>query len=288
MKNKFGSNSNIANYYSFSTETGFIPFSISSENDIKNIYENPTSMQIHSNIRLKESEILSKYYDMGFIASIADNLFVLSSPVKVLTGHTSQYATEKYEANKKTVKTNFEKNIVASKKLDKKVLYRSALFDSISKVYPNFCCNMKEKIGTEKYDLYQKEKQALKRVLNSNVTSSIDAFSSEVLLSYKDALSNVIDTQEFSEACKIEDEFIIAEIDAFIQALSNMPKEEQRPFTRKKIKIGDNCFSTVELAEKVKSERISRLEKYSDIQKLYKKLEAHPYINFSIKDDKDR
>lgn len=274
------------NYSIHEFEPTFLDFY--SEDEIKDIYENPNSIQIRSNIHTKQNEILNNYYDMGFIASIADNLFVLPSPVKVLFNHTKQYANEKYEADTAVVKNNFEKNIKASKKLDKKVSYRSILFSSISKVYPDFCCNMEEKIGTEKYSLYYKEKLALRRILTSTPNSSINDFSSEILLSYKDRLSCVIDTPEFSEACSIEDEFVISEIEAFFQALSKMPKEKQKPFHRKKLKIGEDYFSTIEIAEKVKTERLNRLKKYSEIQKLYRKLENHPYIKLSVKDDESR
>lgn len=259
-----------------------------SEDEVKDIYENPNSIQIRSNIHTKQNEILNDYYDMGFIASIADNLFVLTPPVKVLFNHTQQYANEKYEADSTVVKNNFEKNIKASKKLDKKVSYRSMLFSSISKVYPDFCCNMAEKVGTEKYALYHKARQSLKKVLTSGSSSSIDAFSAEILLSYKDKLSSVIDTPQFSEACSIEDEFVISEIEAFFEALSKMPKEKQKPFHRKKVKIGEDYFSTIELSEKIKTERLNRLKKYSEIQKLYRKLENHPYIKLSVKDDESR
>lgn len=269
MKYNFRDQYNIEKTNTSTHEFEPMLFDSSSESEVQDIYENPNSIQIRSNIHVKQTKILDNYYDMGFIASIADNLFVLSSPVKILLGHTKQYANEKYEADKATVQNNFEKNVKASKKLDKKVLYRSMLFDSISKVYPDFCHNMEEKVDTEKYALYHKEKHNLRRIVNSFPSYSINDFSSEMLLSYKDNLSSVIDTPEFSKACSIEDEFVISEIDTFIQILEKMPKEKQKPFHRKKIKIGEEYFSTIEAAEKVKTERINRLKKYSEIQKLY-------------------
>lgn len=288
MKHNFRNLYNIKKTNTSTDEFEPMLFDSPSESEAKDIYKNPNSIKIRSNIHIKQAEILDNYYDMGFIASIADNLFVLSSPVKVLFGHTNQYANEKYEADKATVQNNFEKNVKASKKLDKKVLYRSMLFDSISKVYPDFCHNMEEKVGTEKYALYHKEKHSLRRIINSIPSYSINEFSSEMLLSYKDNLSSIIDTPEFSEACSIEDEFVISEIDTFIQILAKMPKEKQKPFHRKRIKIGEEHFSTIEAAEKVKTERINRLKKYSEIQKLYKKLETHPYIKLSLKEDGSR
>ncbi len=285
MKNNSSSVYNIKEPNNPTQESDYMTWDLYLEANDDDIYKNPNSLQIRSNIHSKQSDVLNDYYDMGFIASIADNLLVLSSPVKDLLHYSKQYANEKYQLDTETVKDNFEKNIKASKKLDKKVLYRSMIFSSISKVYPDFCCNMEKKVSTEKYSLYHKEKQAFKRVLNTSLLNPFDKLFSETLLSYKDKLSSVIDTPEFSKACCIEDEFVISEIDTFIQTLSNMPKEEQKPFHRKKIKIGNDYFSTLELAEKMKSERIRRLNKYSEIQKLYKKLENHPYIKLSVKDD---
>lgn len=257
------------------------------EGQTQSIYDNPTSLRIRVNISYKKFDILNKYHDMGFIASIADNLFVLPTPIKSYLHCNYIHASEKYESDKKVFESNFEKNIKASKKLDKRVSHKKALFESISKVYPNFCCNMEEKIGKEKYALYISQKQAFLKATNHNLDSSSADFDAE-LLDYNDRLSRVIDTPKFSEACCIEDEFVISEVETFLQTLSNMPKESQRPFHRKKIKIGEEHFSTVELAEKMKAERMARLEKYDEIKKLYKKLEKHPYIKLSGKDKEER
>lgn len=293
MKSQFGSIFNIGKEKSNSESSSFYPLHIvslesPSEGEHKNIYENPNSLNIRANIREKQTEILNEYYDMGFIASIADDLFVLSSPVKCLLNHTKKFADEKYEADLQTVRKSFEKNVKASRKLDKKVSYRKLLFDSIKKVYPDFCDNMEEKVGAEKYSLYHREKSYLRKIISTISSSSIDEFSSEILLKYQDRLSDLIDTPQFSEACSIEDQFVISEIYTFIKLLSSMPKEKQKPFHRKKLKIGEDYFSTIELAEKVKLERITRLKKYSEIQKLYRKLENHPYIKLSLKDDESR
>lgn len=257
------------------------------ENDIlqekENIYENPNCLNIRANILKKHFQMLIEFYDMGFVASIADNLFVLSSPVKNLSGYNKKTASEKYEADLETMQTNFEKNIKASKKLDKKVSYRQSIFDSIRKVYPDFCKNMEEKVNPEQYSLYHKERNSLRILISrSTYSSHNDDYFSNILINYKDNLSALIDTPQFSEACNIEDQFVIAEIDTFIQTLTNMPKEEQKPFHRKRLKIGEEQFSILEVAEKLKAERISRLQKYTEIQKLYEKLNNHPYIKLEL------
>lgn len=247
------------------------------------IYENPNCLNIKSNISRKTFKMLIEFYDMGFIASIAENLFVLSAPVKNLTGYNRKYAAEKYESDQETSKSNLEKNIKASKKLDKKVAYREAIFESISKVYPDFCKGMESKIGKEKYSLYHSQRNALRTQFSRAPRfSEPDPLFSDILLTFKDNLSALIDSPKFSEACSIEDQFVISELDIFMQTLANMPKEEQKPFHRKRLKIGEEYFSTLDVAERLKAERTSRLEKYAEIQKLYEKLNAHPYIKLKL------
>lgn len=256
----------------------------------EDIYENPNCLNIKSNISRKTFRMLIDFYDMGFIASIAENLFVLPAPVKNLYGHNRKYAAEKFESDQKTSKVNLEKNIRASKKLDKKVSYRETIFESISKVYPDFCKNMESKIGKEKYSLYHSTRNALRTQFSRDPRfSETDPLFSDILLTFKDNLSALIDSPKFSEACNIEDQFVISELDTFMQILANMPKEEQKPFHRKRLKIGEDHFSTFEIAEKLKAERISRLQKYAEIQKLYEKLNNHSYIKLELhkKDSED-
>lgn len=237
-----------------------------------NIYLEPESSKIRANISFKQSDLLRKYCDMGFVASIADNLFVLISPVKCYFKYGAKYATEKYESDQKTVKENFEKNIKYSKKLDKKVSHYSLLFSSISELYPDFCYNMQEKISKEKYELYFKQKQALKKASSQIFAQPITDLASETLLNYRDNIAKVIDSPEFSEACSIEDNFILSEINVFFNKLASQPQKMQTPFLRKKFKIGDQKLSTLDLAKKVADDRNSRLEKHSEIKKLYEKL----------------
>lgn len=198
-----------------------------------NIYENPSIQSIKSNISIKQSKMFLNYYDIGFMASITENLLILSPPIKDLLHYNEKAAKAKHESDSVVFQDNFQKNIKASKKLDKKVNARQQLFDNIYKVYPDFCHNMEEKVGSSKYNLYLREKTKLKRLLLQGKNYSGNELYSQALLNYQDNVSTVIDTPEFSEACSVEDQFLISELDTFFKILSELPKEEQKNFIEK-------------------------------------------------------
>ncbi len=244
----------------------------------ESLYDNPSCIEIRSNIRSQQSKLLLHLYDMAFVASNADNGFVITPPVKVaITGKHHEEYENQYEKNLESSAHNFERNIKLSRKLDRRVQAREFLFGKITSVCPDFCKNMESKVSPEDYALYKKNKTALKSVITID-SESYTSFD-EALLAHQDKLSAIIDSEEFSKACNIEDTFVISELDRFFEILTALPHEQSHPLLKKSIKLeGCEPLSIFDLAQRVKKERLERGIKYSHIQDLYQKLKSHSHI----------
>lgn len=257
------------------------------ENQIapKDIYEQPMPTSIHSNISLKQSYTLAYLFDMAYIASTADNSLYLAPPYKVSHfGNSIKKYNDKFEEDVKTVAENFQKNIQISKKLDVHTNSRKILFEKIREIYPDFCLDIDKKISPEDLQIYTFNKHKFKKTLNTSNVYFENISSKDLLLQYQDNIAQIIDTQTFSKACEIEDKFVLSELSHFFDKLSELPEKEQKSFSKYKIPLRDNSHTTAfELAEKMKKERIYRLERYSSIQMLYDKLKNKHYISFESK-----
>jgi hypothetical protein len=244
------------------------------------IYKEPNFSNVKTSISLNQSKLLQYFFDMGTVASTADDGFVVPAPIKVLSY--GKNAEEKYQADKKIATETLRNNVKMCRKLDKKVEYKVFLFDEIRTIYPDFAQNMDKKVSPADYSLYIKNKKLLKNALfYGNQPDKISV--ANALLSYKDKLSSVIDTEEFSDACNIEDRFIISELDEFFKILNNKPEIEKKPFKQKKFKQEDKVLSVVDLADKLKHERAERISKYTEIKKLYEKIKSSKYISLQAR-----
>jgi hypothetical protein len=246
--------------------------------NLDDIYAKQSYADIKRNLSADQSKLLQYYFDMGLVASTADDAFVVIPPIRLYTRKESE---EQVQANIKNASENFKTNIKTSKKLDKKVDCKFFLFEQIRTIYPDFGKNMDKKVSPSEYSLYTKNKKLLKNALFYDSQSNNTV--ANTLLSYKDRLSHVIDTEEFSDACNIEDKFVISEIDMFFKLLKGLPAREKNDISKAKFKQDDKSLSVIDLANKLRTERIERTSKYSEIKKLYNKMRSSKYISLQNK-----
>lgn len=247
------------------------------------IYDQPTPSSIAHNITAKQTFALSYLLDMAYVAATADNSFYLPKPYKTVHyGKDAQAYNEKLNADIAFTQEYFKKNIKVSKKIDSYVELRKKAYDFIREIYPDFCHNMEEKISHEDFEFYRKNKITLRRCLHSNETYSDSISSKDVLLGYQDKLAQTIDTLDFSKACKIEDSFVISELNTFFDRFSKLSEEEKKSFMKHKIKLNNNSTTRIiPFAQKLLDERNNRIEQYSSIEDLYKKMDEKTHIKLT-------
>lgn len=261
-----------------------------SANMLSQINDVPTPSSIHTNVTSKQSIELSFLFDMAYVAATADNLFYLPHPYKIhRSGKNAQKYADKYDSDLSYTDTYFKNELEAYKKLALHSESRMNLFNEIRKIYPSFCHNIEEKISEEDFEFYQKNKTNLKRCLYCSNPYSYEKSSEDVLFEYRDKLSKVIDTLDFSRACKIEDSFVLSELNIFLKKLSELSPEQQQEFSSKEIKLRNNeTINSLDFVAKLQSERIDRIEKYSVIENLYNKIQKQSYLRLSLRRKKDK
>lgn len=270
---------------------------VESEGNTSQSIYNPSYSSVKSDISIKMSSILFRYFDMAYVASIADDSFVLGAPIKVFVPRKNlEEANLKYENDLKFTREHFKKNLRIERKLNRHVALRSVLFDNIREVYPDFGLNMDSKISSKDFSTYKSNKSAFRRALSQTLTYSDSISQSESLLKAQDTLSEVVDNISFSKACDIEDKFFISEIDTFFEKLKDAPIEIRSKLNKNTIPFENNKkISTVDLVHKLKQDRLSRIKKYSEIFELYEKLNKKSdkqsgnnlYIKLQSKSDTD-
>lgn len=245
------------------------------------VYDSPTYSNIRNNISVHQAALLLYYHDLAYVASTINDSIVVGAPVKhVHTGKAAEEYNRIYDQNTEFARSNFRKNIKLSKKLDYHLYTRSQLFNNLREIYPDFGQNMKDKISPEDYELYHSNMAKLKKTLLLDVHDEPFKVLSESLAQAQSKISEVTSTFDFSRACEIEDRFIISEIDKFFGQFSQAPQEKQALARKATIKLENgNKISTIDLANKVREERISRLRKYSEISDLEKKSSGKPLEN---------
>jgi hypothetical protein len=248
----------------------------------ESIYENPTPSSIAHNITSKQTFALSYLLDMAYVAATADNSFYLPKPYKV--AHAGKFAKifeEKFNSDIAFTNEYYKKNIKVSRKLDNYIKPRKELFEIIQTVYPGFCHNMENKISHKDYEFYRKNKTSLKKCLHYKETYSDTVSSKDVLLGYQDNLANIIDTLDFSKACKIEDSFVASELITFFDKFSELSDEDKKTIMKHKIKLNNGTIKTLDFAKKLLDERNNRIAKYSSIENLYKKIDEKTHIQLT-------
>ncbi len=245
------------------------------------IYRNPNVISIGGNISNKQHLLINRFFDMGFVMATADSSIVLHAPIVYFNDPRSQMERDNdYEQDKDVFKKNFEKNIRLSKKLDKRVDALEKMFSKIREVYPSFGKDIETKISPEDYNLYMSQQTKFKKSLVARTGYFEEAKRiSDKLLERKDRISEVIDSEDATRACRIEDTFLISELEKYFEILKTLPKEEQKSQTEKAISVESGKVSAYELATQVLQERKQRVAKYDEVLKLFRKLNDKKYID---------
>lgn len=253
------------------------------EAKILSTYSDYSVQEVKSNIKTNQNHLLSMH-DMAFVASLAESCIVLPGVVKFTkSGADNISSKEKFLQDRIFSADHFKENIKASHKLESKCNARRKLFEHIREVYPDFANHMDDKISDSDSKTYHTVLRKFRYTLSKELIYTGDTSSSDLLLQKKDDISEVIDSIDFTRASEIEDKFMISELDTFFKMLEASPKEVQHDFKKHNIQIaGGKKQSIFELAEKAKQDRLRRLEKYSSIYNIYKKLEKHPYIKLEL------
>lgn len=245
------------------------------------VYDSPTYSGIRNNMSIHQTSLLLHYHDLAYVASTASDSIVIAAPVKqVHTGKKAEEYNKIFDENAEFVKSNFSKNIKLSKKIDYHLYTRCQLFNNLREIYPDFGQNMKDKISPEDYELYHSNMAKLKQALLTDVHDEPFKLVSESLAKAQSKIAEITETFDFSRACEIEDRFIIAEIDRFFGQFPQASQEKQSLARKATIKLDNgNKISTIDLANKVRDERIARLRKYSEISKLQEKSSGKPLVD---------
>lgn len=255
-------------------------------------YEEPSYTGIKNNISTRQALLLN-YHDMLTVARLADDCLMIRPPIIFPSSSKSQEERDRiFEENHKFFENNFRKNIKASRRLDFQVYLRKELFTNISEVYPEFGQNMESKLSGQDYELYHTSKMHLKSRISPEIHCEPKEHYPETFKKSQDKLSEIIDSENFSKACEIEDKFMLSELDTFFDKLPYADSQVRSKLSKPTIYKEDNQkMSTLDLAKKVREELIARIKKYSEISALYdklnKKVDNNRYIKIktSEKDD---
>lgn len=254
------------------------------ESSLAYVLEPESPSHIASVISSKQTYLIAHLYDMGFVAATIDDSFYLPRPYKTVHfGKQAQFYEQKYKEDNEVSEKYFPKNIAVSKRLSSRVDSRMELYSKIREIYPGFCKDMDKKVPPEDYELYKTNKANLKKCISKKAQYSDQQSLKDLLFNYQDNASKLIDSLDFSKACKIEDSFVFSELETFFAKLSELPKEERTKFSKPKIQVNDQYSPTLlEFAQKLQKERKFRIEKYSAIENLYTKLSKQSHLKLTI------
>ncbi len=255
----------------------------------------PVYASIKNSLRMCLMTLLNKNHDLAYVASVVDNSVVLPMPYKSLSSK-SHKDPALFAEDKKFAEENFGVNLKLYQKIAPYTESRQLLYQRIRSVYPDFALNMEKKIPAEDYILYTSQLRAMRGLINDPVIDK-DIPLRENLLMIQDRHAEVIDTRDFTRACAIEDGFIIAELDRFYALLRDASTEQIDALNKEDIpvyvqspgqlRLHKGKYSAVHFADVCMENRKSRMRKYDEINLLYKKLDAHPEIRLTVKEEYD-
>ena len=141
------------------------------------------------------------------------------------------------------------------------------LFECFRGIYPDFGLSMKEKVSEEDWKLYSKVVRKTGMLIRDlTIGSKKRDFTKKRVteMNEQDAISRVIDSEEFAKACRIEDEFIIKECERF--------KEEAERFGNGDERVKESTAYATLLQRVRESEALaSKKQKYVDRYEKYSK-----------------
>lgn len=146
--------------------------------------------------------------------------------------------------------------------------------------YPDYCMNMQEKVNSEEWELYSmitKKVDNLLRDINSDVLkSSYKDYGSLSGIKLQDVISDLIDSNSFSKACRIEDAFVKAEGEKFVELA------EMRDYNNEAIKNTEPALSLAGLVRDVDATGREK-DKFIAAYDEYKTFRESPAIAIEIR-----
>ena len=91
-------------------------------------------------------------------------------------------------------------------------------------------------------------------------------------------MSELIDSEDFSKVCLIEDKFMISEFEKYFEILKTAPMEVQHLHKKCKIPYNETNISVEELAKKFVEKRCNRILKLNQLLELFDKLNSKKYV----------
>lgn len=182
---------------------------------------------------------------------------------------------------------NEEKVVEYAENLEDTVSFmqnQDELFERIRSIYPEFALNMQEKVGEEKWEIYsrvvEKTGVLLKELNSEKNVGNLNKLERE------DNISELIDSIDFSKACRIEDEFMIQEFEKFkeIAATYGYEDEEVRE-TSSAVSLAELVRESILIANK-KQNYIRSYEKFTNFLNGKKgKIKLEESFNMEVDDD---
>lgn len=233
-----------------------------------------TRGQMQSRIHRGLNRLVWKYHDMGYVADEADESLI--APAFVKKPKSSDMTREEYEELAKGYHEysleSLRKAAIVDKKIQKHVDSMEAFFEEVRKIYPDFCQSMEENVSKDDYSHYMKYREKLRKVATETLPGAIYTSPQEAVLEQEDKISGVIDSQGFTRACKVEDEFVLSELDAYLAKVTELSPEERKKIDSRIIETENGeGLSVTQFAERMKHKREERIALSDEFLQLYEK-----------------
>lgn len=137
--------------------------------------------------------------------------------------------------------------------LDKILSERAELCKVVTSVYPTFVFGFKKKAGSDVSKEYASEEKRMKAIIDFLEAGNF--ISSKNKNAFQDTVSSIVDTPKFNAACRIETEFLISELDTFVEEAE---KSERR----------SELSALISRASAIQYELSAKKEAYETIEEL--------------------
>lgn len=197
---------------------------------------------------LKCIKKLALNHDISFVLNNLEDIIVLPIPFR---GH--GISVSEHKLNKKLAIDSLESAENNYTKFEEELELRTSTFSQIREIYPGFCITMKGKISEQDYEDYlsfmRKCTDSVFSIMSMSLSEMTKEKYAEHILEKKDLVSSVIDSETSCRLSKIQDEFVLNE-------LNNIDCSRFNRTTQ------NNIVS-------IKEELTRRLEQYKLFYKLY-------------------
>lgn len=150
-------------------------------------------------------------HDISFVLNNLEDIIILPIPFR---GH--GISVSEHNLNRKLATDSLkhaENNFI---KFEKELELRTSTFSQIRKLYPEFCITMKGKVSDKDYEDYFSFMRNCTDSVFSIMSMSLSEMAKEKyeehLLEKKDLVSSVIDSEVSCRLSKIQDEFVLNEL----------------------------------------------------------------------------